>query len=70
MDIWYAEIRILFSRQPVRYRGVMNECQDKRKDRSRQVIVGMQNGRLEGGGGRAPTREWEATTGQSRHSRL
>ena len=40
MDICCTEIRILFSQQPVRYQGAMNECQDKRVERLEQAIGG------------------------------
>lgn len=39
MDIC-AEIRILFSQQPLRYRHVRTECVGKLKDRLGQVIEG------------------------------
>jgi len=61
MDICCTEIRILFSQQPVRYQGAMNECQDKRVERLEQAIggftkmVGWKVG--EGGRGRAPNGE-------------
>jgi hypothetical protein len=47
-------IRILFSQQPVRYLGVINESWDKRKSAWERLLKDVQNGRLEGGGGRAP----------------
>jgi hypothetical protein len=63
----YSKSGFLFSRQPVSYRRVVNECQRKREKRSGQVIDGYTKGRLEGGGGRV--REGPsgaATTGQCR----
>ena len=41
MDIC-TEIRILFNREPVRYREPMNECHTSRKDCLGQVIKGAQ----------------------------